>query len=111
MKNAAKKTAKGIAIPASIKKNGITLKVTSIKASAFKGMKKLAKAIIGKNVATIGKNAFASDKKLKKIIFKGTKLKKVGRNAFSMIRKNATIKAPRGKKNAYRKLLKIPTAK
>lgn len=106
VKKAAKKTEKSIAIPASIKKSGITLKVTEIKASAFKGMKKLTKAIIGKNVTTIGKNAFASDKQLKKIAIKGKKLKEVGKKAFFGIKKNATIKVPKGKKSTYRKLLK-----
>ena len=63
---------------------------------------------IDKNVKNIGKNAFYGCKNLKKVIIKTTKLTKktVGKNAFKGIHKKATIKVPKKKLNAYKKLLK-----
>ena len=45
-------------------------------------------------------------KKLKKITVKGTKLKSVGAKAFKGIHKKATIKVPKSKLKAYKKLMK-----
>ena len=61
---------------------------------------------IGANITTIGKQAFKGDKKLKKIIFKGMLVKKVGKKAFSGISKKATFKAPKKVLKKYRKLMK-----
>ena len=58
------KTAK---IPATIKLEGKTYKVTAVKAGAFKALKKLAKVSVGKNVKTIGKAAFSGCAKLKSV--------------------------------------------
>jgi hypothetical protein len=54
----------------------------------------------------IGKNAFNGCKALKKVTFKSTKVKKIGKNAFKGIAKKSTIKVPKKKKTAYKKLLK-----
>ena len=122
---------KSITIPAIIKVNGITYKVTSIAKNAFKNNKKLTKVTIGKNVTTIGdmafykctaltkitipskvnkigKQAFYGCKKLKSITIKSTKLtsKKVGKQAFKGINAKATIKVPKSKLKVYKKLLK-----
>lgn len=59
------KSKKTVTIPAAVKYKNNTYKVTEIKKKAFAGCKKLQKAIIGKNVRKIGKNAFANRKKLK----------------------------------------------
>ena len=107
------KNATKLTIPATIQANGKTYNVTAIKASAFKGMKKLTTVTIGKNVKTIGKNAFASCVKLKKVTggaalttigeaaFKGdkvlaaitipAKVKSIGKNAFNGCAKLKTI--------------------
>ena len=126
----AKKTAKTVTVPATIKAGGKTVKVTAIAPNALKSMKKLTKVTIGKNVTTIGKNAFANDAKLttvtigknvksigakafykckalKKITIKTKKLTKktVGSKAFTGISKKAVIKSPKAKKAAYKKIL------
>ena len=126
----AKKTAKTVTVPATIKAGGKTVKVTAIAPNALKGMKKLTKVTIGSNVTTIGKNAFANDAKLttvtigknvksigakafykckalKKITIKTKKLTKktVGSKAFTGINKKAVIKSPKAKKAAYKKIL------
>ena len=54
----ADKSASNVTIPDTVILDGITYKVTEIKDSAFKGMKNLKTVSIGKNIKTIGKNAF-----------------------------------------------------
>ena len=97
-----------IIVPDAITSDGITYKVTSIAANAFKGNKKITKITIGKNVSKIGKNAFNGCTKLKRITIKTTKLttKNVGSNAFKNISKKASVKVPSKKLKAYKKLLK-----
>ena len=97
---------KRITIPATIKKNGKKYKVCAIKAGALKKMKRLKKVIIGKNVTVIGRGAFASDKRLKSIVIKSRKLKLVGSRAFKGMQKKAVIRVPKGRRAAYRKMLK-----
>jgi len=126
-----KKSLKQIKIATEVTIDGTTYMVTAIDKNAFKGNKKITKVTIGKNVKSIGanafknctklkqvscnskvlnnigKNAFAGDKKLSKVIIKSTKLKKVGKKAF--LRKGGkklTFKVPKAKKKAYKKLLK-----
>lgn len=96
-----------VSIPSTVKIEGITYKVTAIAKNAFKNNKKLTKITIGKNVSTIGKQAFYGCKKLKYITIKSTKLttKKVGSKAFTGIKAKATIKVPKKKYNAYKKML------
>lgn len=152
VKNKGKGTS--VKIPASVKINGITYKVTSIAANAFKNNKKITKVTIGGNVTSVGQYAFSGCtklktvslgskvasigtrsffkctklaqivfpakmnkigsqafygcKKLKSITIKTTKLtdKKVGSKAFRGIYLKASIKVPKGKRNAYKKLMK-----
>ncbi len=93
-------------IPATVKKNGYTFKVTQISDRAFYNYTKLKKITIGKNVTSIGSQAFQGCKSLKTIQIKSTVLKKVGGNALSGIHKEAVIKVPAAKLGDYRKLLK-----
>ena len=95
-------------VPATIKSEDgkYTFKVTAIENNAFKKNTKLKKVVIGKNVQTIGKNAFSGDKNLKNITIKSTSLKKVGSKAFKGIHAKAKIKVPAKKLKAYQKLLK-----
>lgn len=120
-----------ITIPATVKIDGITYKVTGIASSALKGNSRVKKVTIGKNVSSIGANAFSkctslksitipsnvksigkqafyNCKNLKTITIKTKKLtsSKVGTNAFKGIYKKATIKVPKSKFSAYKKMLK-----
>ena len=109
--------------------NGQTVKITSIAAAAFQNQKKVASAVIGKHVESVGKNAFAGCTKLASVTFQGTKLKQLGAKAFyqckklkkmtfqtkalKTVGKNAlkgthaklVIKVPKKKLGAYKKLL------
>ncbi|MBQ6439900.1 MAG: CHAP domain-containing protein [Mogibacterium sp.] len=68
------KNAKSVVVPATIKINGKTYKVTQINASAFKGSN-IRTVTVGKNVKTIKKNAFKGSKATK-LILKTKLLKK-----------------------------------
>lgn len=72
---------KSVRIPATIKVNGYSYKVTGISANAFK-----------------------NNKSLKKITVKSKTIKSVGKNAFKGINKKAVIKVPSSKLKAYKKL-------
>lgn len=101
-----KKNATTVSIPATVKVKGTNFKVTSIAAKACKGNKKQKKLVIGKNIESIGKQAFSGCKKLKKIAVKTTKLtkKSVGKNAFKGIDKKVKISIPKNKSKEYKKL-------
>ena len=100
------KTARTLKVAATVTINGEKVSVTSVKANAFKGMKKLEKVTIGTNVSRIGKNAFSGDSKLKSIQIKSKKLTSVGKRALKNISAKAVIKVPKSKKKAYTSLLK-----
>ncbi len=91
-------------VPATVKIQGISAKVTDIGAGAFKNCTKLKKVTIGTNITSIGKNAFNGDSKITAITIKSKKLKKIDTNAFKGIKKTAIIKVPSGKKSAYKKM-------
>jgi hypothetical protein len=75
---------KSITIPATVKIGGVTYKVTAIAANAFKKNTKITSVTIGKNIKTIGKNAFYGCTKLKSITFKsGSALEKIAAGAFA----------------------------
>ncbi|MCR5451518.1 MAG: leucine-rich repeat protein [Lachnospiraceae bacterium] len=93
-----------VTVPAKVTANGVSYKVTRLKAGFLKNNKTVKKVIIGKNVVAIGKNAFKGDSKLKTVVIKG-KLDYVGKNAFKGIDKKAVIKINASKKN-YKKTVK-----
>ena len=95
-----------VLVPATITIGGATFKVTAIDTRAFKYCKGITRVTIGKNVTSIGREAFANNRKLKKIQINSTVLKTVGRNAFKGIPDDAVIKVPSKKLKAYKKLLK-----
>ncbi len=103
---AAKKNLTSLNVPATVKYNGMTFKVTSVGKKAFRKQAKLKSVTIGKNVKSIGASAFEGDKKLAKIKFSGTALKSIGKNAFKGIKKNAKFTVKKSKKAYYKKLLK-----
>lgn len=68
-------------IPASIKVNGVTYKVTSVADNAFKNNKYIINVTIGKNVTAIGASAFSGCKKLKTVNL-GANVTTIGKKAF-----------------------------
>ena len=100
------KNEKKFTVPAAVKIDGVSFKVTEIFPNAFKNNKKLKQVTIGKNVTKIGANAFSGDKNLKKISIKSAKLKKAGKKAFKGIHAKCKIKVPNKKLSAYKRLLK-----
>ena len=75
------KKAKTITIPATVKIDGITYKVTGVASKAFKNNTKITTVKIGSNVTTIGKEAFSGCKKLKKVTL-GKKVTTIKDKAF-----------------------------
>ena len=89
-----------------LKKLTIGNKVTVIGKNAFKKCSKLETVVIGKAVKTISSKAFLGDNKIKKITFKGKKLKTVNKNAFSKKAKK-NIKSKKTKLNGNKKAIKL----
>ena len=91
-----------------LKKVSIGKNVTEIEANAFKGCSSLTSITLPSNVTKIGANAFNGCKKLKTLTIKSTKLtsKTVAKNAFKGLTKETTIKVPKKKLEAYKKLFK-----
>ena len=75
------KKAKTVTIPATVKINGVTYKVTKIADNAFKNNKTVTGVTIGSNIKTIGKNAFYNCTKLKAVKI-GNNVTTIGSNAF-----------------------------
>lgn len=82
---------KKVSIPSVIRYNGITYKVTEIRAKAFYKNSRLTTVNIGNNVAVIGEKAFADCKKLYRVNI-GTGLKQINSHAFDRIKKGCVIK-------------------
>ncbi len=80
-----------VVVPATVKVNGVSYKVTEIAKNAFKNCKKLTTIKIGKNIKKIGANAFSGCTKLKKVTF-GKNVKTIGKKAFYNCKKLKTVK-------------------
>ena len=104
----ANKKAKRVTIPAVIKVNGVTYKVTSIGAKAFNGSKKLTKVTIGTNIKKISNNAFFKCKSLKTVTIKSVLLTKktANKKAFKGISRKMVMKVPKKMKKVYVKIFK-----
>lgn len=126
---ATNKHATTVTIPTTITIGGITRRVTAIGKNAFRnsniksiiigknvktigkqafyGCKKLKSVTIGKSVNKIGAKAFYGCSKLKTLTIKSTKLtsKKVGSKAFGKTPKRMTVKIPKKKFKAYKSML------
>ena len=102
------KKAKRMTIPAVIKVNGVTYKVTSIGTKAFNGNKKLTKVTIGTNIKKISNNAFFKCRNLKMVNIKSVLLTKktANKKAFKGVGKKMVIKVPKKVKKAYGKMFK-----
>lgn len=87
----AKKNITKTSIPATVKINGYTFKVTAIADSAFSGCSKLTKVTVGSNVKAIGNKSFYKCTKLTTFTASSTGLNKIGKEAFSGDKKLANI--------------------
>ena len=97
---------KNFTVPATVKINGFTYKVTKIEMNAFKNNKQLKSVTVGKNVTAIGASAFEGASKLNKITIASKGLKTVGKKALKGIKAKAVIQVPKGKTKAYKNLFK-----
>ena len=95
-----------IVIPDTVVIEDYTYKVTSIDANAFKLETDVKKLTIGANVTTIGKSAFFKCSSLKSITIKSSAITSIGKKAFKGTHAKATVKVPKAKKAAYKKLFK-----
>lgn len=102
------KKAKRMTIPAVIKVNGVTYKVTSIGAKAFNGSKKLSKVTVGTNIKKISNNAFFKCRSLKTVTIKSVLLTKktANKKAFKGISRKMVMKVPKKMKKVYVKTFK-----
>ncbi len=91
-----------------MKVDGMTYIVTIVTRKSIPNKKKVKKIVLNKNVNAIGPYAFKGCKKLKTLVIKSTKLtsKSVSKNAFKGLTKVTTIKVPKKKLKAYKKLLR-----
>ena len=97
-----------VVIPAKIRLDGVTYRVTSVAAKAFYKNTSVKKLSIGKYVTKIGSKAFYGCKSLKKIVISSKKIKNggIGSQAFTKIAKKAKVYVPKAKYKSYKKLLK-----
>ncbi len=100
------KSIKQIKVMDTVSLGGKKFKVTAVGDNAFKNCRKAVSASIGKNVRTIGRQAFMNCGQLKKITIKSTALKQVGKNALKGISKKAVVKVPAKNLKKYQKILK-----
>ncbi len=84
-----------ITIPATVKKDGYTFKVTEILKGVFQKNRKITQVQIGSNVKKIGAKSFYNCKKLNRITFKNKNAVKIGSKAFSGIKKKCKVTVPK----------------
>ena len=89
---------KKITIAATVKIDGVTFKVTSIKKNAAKKNKNMTSVVIA--------NSFANSKKLANVTFKGTKAVKVGSKAFKGTSAKMKVVIPKKMSKKTRNTLK-----
>ena len=103
-KNNGLKSAK---IPSEVTIDGIKCKVVQIDDGAFQGYKNLTKVTIGKNVSTIGKEAFMGSSKLSSVVLEnGSALKSIKSNAFKNTSTKMKVKASNLTKEQRKTMLK-----
>jgi len=98
------KNAKSVSVPATVKVNGQTLKVTEIGAKAFTA-KKIKSVTVSANVTKIAKNAFKGSKATK-VTVKSKKLKKASVKGSLKGSKVKTVKVKVGNKKANKTYVK-----
>ncbi|MCI8307458.1 MAG: leucine-rich repeat protein, partial [Lachnospiraceae bacterium] len=100
---AVKKNVTKVNIPASVKWNKTSFKVSNVSDRAFKNYKKLKNVIIGKNVSTLGKESFSGCSKLTKVTVNSKVLKRIGKSAFNKTAKNMKLYVPKSRYVKYTK--------
>ncbi len=93
-------------IPDVVTSGGVRYKVTSVEKNAFKGYSSLKTIRCGRNITTIGANAFYGCKKVSRMQMLSCKLTGIGKNAFGGWKRKASVKFPAAKRLAYNRLLK-----
>lgn len=90
----------------SLKTLVIPASITSIGANAFYGCKKLESITIPAKVSNLGATMFSGCNKLKTITIKSKSLtaKRIEKNAFKGVNAKATVKVPKSKLGAYKKM-------
>ena len=88
-----------------IEKCTISNSVETIKKYAFSKCYAMKELVIGKNVKTIERHAFCINPNLKKIVFRGTALKKLGTPHVFLNVNKATVYVPKAKYVTYKKTL------
>ncbi len=86
--------------------NRVAYKVTAIGTNACKNKRNLKTLTVGKNVITIGKNAFSGCGKLGKITFQSVNIK-IGQNACKKIKSRAVISVKSGTKADKKTFVKM----
>lgn len=102
-----KKNATNISIPAKVKLQGKTYKITSVGKGAFRGNKKLTLITVGKNIKNIGNKAFYNCKNLRYLQFKTKKLTSgnIGKKAFGSSYASPRVKTDKNKWKQYSQIL------
>lgn len=125
----AAKSTKTISIGSSVKIKGVSFQITAVGDKAFQKNKKVTSVTLGKNITSIGSNAFSgcsnltkvavnskglqkigtksfyNCKKLKSVKLTSNKLKTVGKQAFKGTAKKIVIDVPNKNVKAYKKKL------
>lgn len=100
-----KKAAGNVVIPDKVTFANKSYAVIGIEDKAFTGNRKIKKVTMGKNIKSIGKEAFRKCTKLGQVTIRSVKLSRVGNKAFYGTAKKLKIKAPKAKMKAYKKML------
>jgi len=100
------KSRKSITIPDTVMMAKKVYKVVGIEKNAFKGMKKLKTATVGKNVKKIDNNAFRNCKKLTTVKIKSRNCSFSGKGIWKGTSKKLTVKVPKSSLKKMRKRLK-----
>ena len=98
--------AKSVTIPATVKINGVTYKVTRIGDEAFASNTNLTSVTIGSNVMVINSKAFYKCKNLSKVKINSKKISSIGSKAFYGIKNKAMFYAYRSKLKTYQSKIK-----
>lgn len=98
---AEKKNLSKIVIADTVNILGKSYKITKIEKNAFKGLSKATTLTIGKNVKSIGANAFAGCKKLNKVTIKAASISSFGANSFKGTGKKISFKVPKSTLKKY----------
>ncbi len=98
------KKRKKLVVPNTVKYNNRSYKVIGVDSRAFFYNEHVQNITLGANVTEIGKEAFFGCSKIKKVTVKSKNLKKISKEAFYTDGNKFTLKVPKGKKKAYKKL-------